>query len=607
MFTVAVREDPPMRAWLASVLLGCVLHPQPESLLKRAATADVDATGASAYWPGAALSGTWYDPARSGEGVVLQMLPDGSFSAIWFTYPASTEDGEQMWLLGRATSSVDDTLRFDALRPVGARFGAQFDPAQVRAESWGRFEMQFTDCRSARLRWTGPAAFGSGEIALTRFSELDELECSGARSLLANGARSLDGLRARSGAWYVPSRSGEGWLLEEYPDGRVGMYWFTYDEQGRQRWIIGSGTREGTRWRFDRTYLTRGARFGDAFRREDVQIRDFGSVTIEQDSCSAMRLGYVGLDPQHGSAERATQRLVSIAGLPCLDGTPAESGGTRWVERAPLPGGRISEHAAVADGDYVYVVGGFGDFSGFKRYSPAQDSWTVLPPMPGRRHHLEAFASGGAIYAVGGYRSGTASDAPAFRFDPASSSWSDVPELRPSVASHAATLHGRAYLGDIVGTLQEFDPVTRRERLIAPSQVAGARDHSQVVAFMDEIWMLGGRSPEHASVAIYDPASGRWRSGPSMAQTRAGFAAAVVGPRIVVAGGEYLSPLLVIGSAEVYTAGAERFVGAPPLPVPVHGVPGASWRGRFFLVSGSTTAGATSGGTGRMFELELPP
>lgn len=595
-----------MRALLLSMLLGCVLHPPLASTPKIVPAADVAQQSAAVYWPGAALSGTWFDAARSGEGIVLQMQPDGGFSAVWFTYPATSDDGEQTWLLGRAGPSVDDTLRFDAFRPTGARFGAAFDPAQVRTEAWGNFELQFSDCRNARLRWRGPGAFGSGEMALTRFSELDELECSGARALLANGARSLDGLRARSGAWYVPARSGEGWLLEEYPDGRAGLYWFTFDEQGKQRWIIGSGQRDGERWRFDRTFLTRGARFGSAFRSQDVQIRDFGTVAIERDTCDAMRLQYAAIDPVHGSAERATQRLAGIAGLPCIDGTPAATGGTRWIERAPLPGARISEHAAAASGEHIYVVGGFGDRTGFKRYSPLQNTWTVLPPLPDGRHHLAAFATADAVYAVGGYSDGGPSYQAGFRFDLASSTWSHVPELYEVAASHAATLHGRAYIGDLSGSLQEFDPVTRRVRRIAPSDAPVGRDHSQVVAFLDEIWMLGGRSPEHNWVSIYDPASGAWRRGPFMAQFRAGFAASVVGQRIVVAGGEFLSPPSVNGTAEVYTAGASDWMIAPPLPVAVHGVPGVGWRDRYFVISGSRVATATAGGTGQVFELELP-
>jgi hypothetical protein len=43
------------------------------------------------YWPGPAVSGSWYDPARSGEGLIVQFLPNGKALVIWFTYPAAGE------------------------------------------------------------------------------------------------------------------------------------------------------------------------------------------------------------------------------------------------------------------------------------------------------------------------------------------------------------------------------------------------------------------------------------------------------------------------------------------------------------------------------------
>ena len=115
------------------------------------------------------------------------------------------------------------------IRPQGARFGAAFDPAAVRLEPWGTLELRYTECSEAVLSWHGPAAYGSGTRTLTRLSSLNELGCSGTRALTPNGGRALSGLRSRSGAWYVPERSGEGWLVEDLADGHSIVYWFTYD------------------------------------------------------------------------------------------------------------------------------------------------------------------------------------------------------------------------------------------------------------------------------------------------------------------------------------------------------------------------------------------
>ena len=51
------------------------------------------------------LSGSWYDPARNGEGFHIEILPDGQALAIWFTYPGDTDNNEtrQAWILGIGT------------------------------------------------------------------------------------------------------------------------------------------------------------------------------------------------------------------------------------------------------------------------------------------------------------------------------------------------------------------------------------------------------------------------------------------------------------------------------------------------------------------------
>lgn len=598
-----------MTSRIAMLLLAMVLVFGAPLLSAHDTEAPATSAPVDAYRIGPAISGTWYDPARNGEGVVLQMLPDGSVVAVWFTYPPSGEAGDQAWLLGQSQAIDGDTVHFDDMvRPLGARFGAQFNPADVVHAPWGSLELSFTDCTHATLRYQGPAAFGRGERQLTRFTELDEMQCNGDRERLPNGARAPAALRARSGTWYVPSRSGEGWLIEEFADGRVGVYWFTFDEAGRQRWIVGVGQRDGSGLNLEQPFLTRGARFGDAFSSSEVQIEPFGSITLDLASCAALNLNYAATRSELGAGVRDAIRLTGVAGLPCLDVLPTSGAGTRWVERAPLPGESVSELAAVGLGAHLYALGGFGDARSFTRYTPAEDRWNVLPAMPDGRHHVAAFALDNAIYMVGGESDGSAQPySGGYRFDLAAARWEPVPELPTIYGSHAAVLFGRAYLGDQDGSLQEYEPRTRRVRRLGYAPEPVGRDHSQVVAFLDEIWMIGGRLPEHSTVSIYDPASGRWRRGPFLNFSRGGFAAAVAGDRIVVGGGEFLSttPPFVLDSTEVYAAGASAWQIGPRLPVPVHGAPGAVVNGRFYLVSGSTRATSAGSRTGRLFELEF--
>jgi hypothetical protein len=144
-----------------------------------------------AYWPGAAVSGSWYDPARSGEGIVLQFLPDGRALAIWFTYPAENDNNpgnEQAWLITDGSAIEGSKIKFSrVLQPQGGIFGDAFDPARITAPLWGTMELEFRDCNTMTLRYAGPAAFGSGERNMTRLSALDQLDCRGGRTLTAAG------------------------------------------------------------------------------------------------------------------------------------------------------------------------------------------------------------------------------------------------------------------------------------------------------------------------------------------------------------------------------------------------------------------------------------
>ena len=91
-------------------------------------------------------------------------------------------------------------------------------------------------------------------------------------------------------------------------------------------------------------------------------------------------------------------------------------------------------------------------------------------------------------------------------------------------ASQAAILNGRVYTGDTDGSVFEIDMRRRTSRLIPPP-TQRERDHSQLVAFMGEIWVMGGRTPETNTTAIYDPVTERWRVGPPMSRAHAGYGA----------------------------------------------------------------------------------
>jgi Kelch motif len=590
-------------ALLASLVFSCLTpHDAPPRLAPK-----LTAAVQGPHWVGPALSGSWFQADRSGEGFILQILPDGNAVAAWFTFPAAGEAGEQVWLMAAGGEVRGNKLIFDQVyRPRGGRFGPGFDPGAIENPHWGRWEFEFSDCRNATLRYSGSGDYGEGQRTLTRITHVDQLDCAGNRALASGGARALDGLRARSGNWYVAGRSGEGWFIEDLPGARMLVYWFTYDAAGNQLWLAGVGQRSEANTVAVDVYVARGTRFGAGFDPAAVQQQRWGRLEFDFTDCNTAAFRYAADDAAYGSGAYTAQRVTALAGAHCINGTPQLRHGGSWVELAGLPGTPQSEHAAVAYDGKIYALGGFGDNRGFKAYDIAGGSWTTLAPLPGGRHHLAAFALQGKVYMVGGEPIGGGDQSShAYRYDIAAGSWEPVPELSSTYGSQSALLNGRAYTGNSLGELEEFDPRQRAVRRIrAPDFIE--RDHAQVLAYQGEIWVLGGRWPDQRSVAIYDPVSESWRAGPGFINVRGGFAAAVVDEQILITGGERLSgnQMLLVSSTEVFVAGATRWATGIGLPQAVHGVPGASAGGRFYALSGSRQAGLATGATGKFYALK---
>lgn len=272
-------------------------------------------------------SAVWWDPARSGEGWVLEVLPSGDAVLYWFTYD---EAGGQRWL-GGVGRPQDGALEFpDLYVSRGGRFGPAFDPDEVVLERVGSAWIRFDDCEHGRFEY---AVFGqSGSLAMSRFSSALGLACDGpvpAPVPLHAG---------QTGSWYQPLRSGEGLNVQWLDRDRAVVVWYTYDHSGAQMWLVGSGQREDARLRVP-VYLTRGGRFGADFDPAEVEQRFFGELVIELD-CSAGELSWASSLAEFPDGTLALQPLTRLAELPCPFASPALSdlaeGG--WDHRFSLAG-----------------------------------------------------------------------------------------------------------------------------------------------------------------------------------------------------------------------------------------------------------------------------
>jgi plastocyanin len=121
----------------------------------------------------AGYTGTWYDPAQSGQGFFIEILPGNLLLAYWFTF---TPEGQQAWF-GGVGSIVGNTATVPATLSTGARFIPNFNPTDVVRSAWGNLHFTFTDCSNGRVDFESVAGFGSGSMTLRRLTTPAGLEC----------------------------------------------------------------------------------------------------------------------------------------------------------------------------------------------------------------------------------------------------------------------------------------------------------------------------------------------------------------------------------------------------------------------------------------------
>ncbi len=180
-----------------------------------------------------------------------------------------------------------------------------------------------------------------------------------------------------------------------------------------------------------------------------------------------------------------------------------------WTARADIPTER-GEHCAVTFEDKIYVIGG-NDSSGadcsiVDVYDPATDSWTTVSPMPTARHHPAVAVVDSLIYVAGGrtgYWNAELTMVPALEaYSPASDTWYVLPDMPTArSAASAAALEGKLYVmggenpGCGVGLcvfeqVAEYDPLTSTWRQMTP--MLTPRHGTGAALVGDTVFVIGG-------------------------------------------------------------------------------------------------------------------
>src|SRR3989442_1737312 len=115
------------------------------------------------------FTGAWYDPAQSGHGLFVEILPNNRMFVGWFTFnPAGTE---QAWFVGVGTYSGNTATITPVSLPTGGRWIPNFNPNQIVNNLWGTLTFTFTDGDHGKVDFNSVFGYGTGSMNLTRLTQ----------------------------------------------------------------------------------------------------------------------------------------------------------------------------------------------------------------------------------------------------------------------------------------------------------------------------------------------------------------------------------------------------------------------------------------------------
>jgi hypothetical protein len=115
-------------------------------------------------------------------------------------------------------------------------------------------------------------------------------------------------------SWYEPAHDGEGFLLEMLANNLAVMYWYTYDAQGAQDWLVAIGEVRGNRIVFPELYRASGGEFGPGFDPENISKDVVGSASFIWSDCDQGDMSYQ-IGTQHGRMQLT--RITRLMGIDC--------------------------------------------------------------------------------------------------------------------------------------------------------------------------------------------------------------------------------------------------------------------------------------------------
>jgi N-acetylneuraminic acid mutarotase len=363
----------------------------------------------------------------------------------------------------------------------------------------------------------------------------------------------------------------------------------------------------------DPVNTTAGARKFSASAEHKEILTDFDVAAAGGGKAAIIKTINVSVRDRHlslwfqGPAENAI-----VSAIEMIPATPVtNSNGITWSELAPAPIPKFEALSAVVNSKLYVLSGYYNDKAQASRrcdrFDPATNSWKRLADIPEAISHAGVAADGDTIWVVGGFLG----DHPGpgtnhvWKYNTATNVWSQGPSLPAARGSGAAAILGRTlhFFGgtsaDRAGdkgdhwTLNLDGATVWKTAAAFPNPVS----HAAAVALDGRIFAIGGERHLRESdsnvgeVYSYNPDNNRWIRVASLPHGRSHFSSSafVVNNRIVIMGGSLNGSANGTPTADVseYDPVANVWRTLTPMPMALKTPVAGLIRGKIYLSTGN--------------------
>lgn len=273
------------------------------------------------------------------------------------------------------------------------------------------------------------------------------------------------------------------------------------------------------------------------------------------------------------------------------------------------------ENAAALVGDSLYAIGGRG-MKPLEALNLKTRVWRTLPTPPVEMNHFQAVTYGSEIYVMGAFQGKYPHETALptiYIYSPKQGAWREgptIPKERLRGSAGVVVRNNKIYMvcgitdghyDGHVAWFDEYDPKTNTWKRLPDAP--RTRDHISAALVGDKLVLAGGRNSTArinkvlettiAEVDVYDFKTGRWETLPATSNIptqRAGATAVTQGGKVWLIGGETVQ-LLAHNEAEALDPKTGRWSAGPRLQQGRHGTQAVVHDGKIYIVAGSANHG----------------